>query len=429
MAELDYKKFIESIYRQSSKDGWFQSAYRNAIKEQGFSCDEMTGEIVETIMPFKIEKGKWYMCINQYMNCIEGRVYQAISDGRIIDNFGTEYSLCNEADNYFRPATDKEIEEISGNQGKNSPNEAKFKKGEWVVYDGWTTQIMEVYEDGYANDRQGFIPKVREDSMRKWTINDAKDGDVLVTQKTDITYESIFIFKKNENNRIIQYLHYFTTDADEEVCEARSIDGFLGFVGTTVHPATKEQCDLLFQKMKEKGYVWDAEKKELKTYASETMNEKDAIDNGFTEMMLKEQKPVEWSEDDELRINSILSSVKYCNEQYPNKKEYIKDIIWLNLLKDRVIPQPKQEWSKEDDKMINSIAVHLNATTGGIPEDRAWADKFMNWLKSLKERTTWKPSGEQMEVLLSEVKAWTKGCPKQIVLESLYQDLKKLKGE
>ena len=29
--------------------------------------------------------------------------------------------------------------------------------------------------------------------------------------------------------------------------------------------------------------------------------------------------------------------------------------------------------------------------------------------------------------LQREVKGWTKGCPKQIVLESLYQDLKKLK--
>ena len=52
-----------------------------------------------------------------------------------------------------------------------------------------------------------------------------------------------------------------------------------------------------------------------------------------------------------------------------------------------------------------------------------------DWIKSLKQRCTWKPSDEQMEVLLSEVTGWKKGCPKQIVLESLYNDLKKLKGE
>ena len=31
-----------------------------------------------------------------------------------------------------------------------------------------------------------------------------------------------------------------------------------------IFPATKEQCDFLFQEMKEAGYEWDAEKKELK---------------------------------------------------------------------------------------------------------------------------------------------------------------------
>lgn len=30
------------------------------------------------------------------------------------------------------------------------------------------------------------------------------------------------------------------------------------------HPATKEQRDLLFQKMKEASYEWDAEEKELR---------------------------------------------------------------------------------------------------------------------------------------------------------------------
>lgn len=73
----------------------------------------------------------------------------------------------------------------------------------------------------------------------------------------------------------------------------------------------------------------------------------------------------------------------------------------------------------------------------------------MDWLKSLKNRVQpiheysdterqemfiksqrphfWKPTDEQMECLLSEVTAWTKGCHKQKVLESLYNDLKKLR--
>ena len=156
--------------------------------------------------------------------------------------------------------------------------ETKFKEGDYIVsnidnfLEIW--RVINIDKYGYYNiqcinnpeyDEIYRVPGfVLEQDYRRWTIQDARDGDVLVIQKTNVTYETIFIFNKIENNRIIQYLHYFTTDADEEVCEARSIDGFLGFVGTTVHPATKEQCDLLFQKMKEAGYEWNSEKRELK---------------------------------------------------------------------------------------------------------------------------------------------------------------------
>ena len=38
----------------------------------------------------------------------------------------------------------------------------------------------------------------------------------------------------------------------------------MGTTSSPVYPATKEQRDTLFAKMKEAGYIWDAEKKELK---------------------------------------------------------------------------------------------------------------------------------------------------------------------
>jgi hypothetical protein len=50
----------------------------------------------------KVEEGKWYVCISQFCNCIEGRVYKATSDNRIIDDFGTEYDMHNDAYKYFR---------------------------------------------------------------------------------------------------------------------------------------------------------------------------------------------------------------------------------------------------------------------------------------------------------------------------------------
>ena len=96
--------------------------------------------------------------------------------------------------------------------------------------------------------------------------------------------------------------------------------------------------------------------------------------------------------------------------------------------------QKPAEWNKNDEVLLDET---LHFIREFQQSDRCIDEGDMqnsvtceNWLKSLKDRVqpqkTWKPSEEQMEVLLSEVKGWTRGCPKQIVLESLYQDLKKL---
>ena len=88
--------------------------------------------------------------------------------------------------------------------------------------------------------------------------------------------------------------------------------------------------------------------------------------------------------------------------------------------------EKKTDWTEEDEKMVDNILTPL-ATR--YPFDIY--QPMYNWLKALKERvqpqTTWKPSDEQMKILRNEVEGWTKGCPIQMVLESLYNDLKNLK--
>ena len=87
------------------------------------------------------------------------------------------------------------------------------------------------------------------------------------------------------------------------------------------HPATKEQRDLLFQKMKESGYEWDAEKKELKKI---------------------EQQSAEWSEEDKAFLTVAIA---VCN------KYSHKDIAgWLKSLK----PQPHWKPSEEQMKALYS---------------------------------------------------------------------------
>ena len=91
--------------------------------------------------------------------------------------------------------------------------------------------------------------------------------------------------------------------------------------------------------------------------------------------------------------------------------------------------EQKPAWSEKDNEHVNSLLKRLDGlcrkefttTRFAINEDE-------NWLKSLKERYTWKPSDEQMNTL--EYYMHTLVCNEhKEVLFGLYADLKKLREE
>jgi hypothetical protein len=139
--------------------------------------------------------------------------------------------------------------------------EPKFKVGDWVVRGKTIAQILDVQEQYYVGldiDGNDFTSSrfLSDDKIHLWTIQDAKDGDVL-------TYRDgkwIFIYKeKIDNNSFYYHALYSTIHQDLTINDA----GF-PLLDDTTTPATKEQRDLLFSKMKEAGYEWNAKKKELK---------------------------------------------------------------------------------------------------------------------------------------------------------------------
>jgi hypothetical protein len=150
--------------------------------------------------------------------------------------------------------------EKQGNPKLTSKFKPKFKVGDWIIcqYMHLVMQILNNDNGSYKtveidgterNDSYDFIER----NCKLWTIKDAKDGDVL---KED---SCIFIIKKmNPNGTAIVHCCLFDDG------ELDSTGSTLGFDVDSTHPATKEQCDLLFSEMKEVGYEWDAEKKELK---------------------------------------------------------------------------------------------------------------------------------------------------------------------
>lgn len=111
-----------------------------------------------------------------------------------------------------------------------------------------------------------------EQNFHLWTIQDAKNGDIL--WHSDSASNGIFIFKEiRSDGKVLCYCDY---DSEDHFC--------LGEHHTCcwindkyIKPATKEQRYLLFKKTQESGYIWDADKKKLKKIEVEPENYKQQL--------------------------------------------------------------------------------------------------------------------------------------------------------
>ena len=138
---------------------------------------------------------------------------------------------------------------------------------------------------------------------------------------------------------------------------------------------------------------------------------------------LEKQGETVWSEetDDDAWMNDIISKLE--NNLQLNKAE----MDWLKSLKERV--QPKQKLNEHDNYVINKVldwATFVNPTSSIF--EKLPKKQFIESLKSLKQRCTWKPSDEQLGELKKVVDTTNLDLDSNI-LWNLYQDLKKLKGE
>lgn len=148
----------------------------------------------------------------------------------------------------------------------------EFEIGDWVVNEkgavfqitgreatswlGYETElfILTGVNGEYVSNRVSWVNR----AFHLWTIEDAKDGDVLYCKDNDIEY---IVMNKGVNkygNIDSHFMYNSTCGFDVDIPSVLSIRQ------DNITPATKEQRDLLFQKLKEAGYEWDAEKKELK---------------------------------------------------------------------------------------------------------------------------------------------------------------------
>ena len=240
----------------------------------------------------------------------------------------------------------------------------KFKVGDWCIdnEDDTIFQIVKVLDNTYTyktieGKEYSCTHYSLENDARLWTIQDAKNGDVVV-DKSDGT---IGIFQNighhpdggSYNDPSYCFLHcrydyrYFYADFEN----GNTIDS------DDLIPATKEQRNTLMRVMTASGYKWDENKKELR----------------------KIEQKSKWTEEDE----QYLLVCKNALRKYQVSNKWDADIIskWLeNKLEQG---ERKPMWSENDEhhRMICLECVEDCAT-----QQRTDFSKTIDWLKSIRQR-------------------------------------------
>lgn len=151
---------------------------------------------------------------------------------------------------YGKADIDKNIAWLEKQGEPTNKIEQSFKVGEWIV---WLNKCYKVNYNGCGYeliDQNGLSTSLEygtvDESAHLWSIDDAKDGDALVASDG-----SIFLFAGVDGSACKYYVAIAT---DNHVEINKETKGGYWETSRAVYPATKEQRDLLFQKMADAGY-------------------------------------------------------------------------------------------------------------------------------------------------------------------------------
>ena len=245
--------------------------------------------------------------------------------------------------------------------------EPKFKVGDWITNDEYTWKVTAIQPLDYiiqsqnGNTVDDTISYVDE-HFHLWTIQDAKDGDVLKEDSCMFIVEKM----KSEGTAIIYCCLFDDGDFD-------LIGSTLSFDVDSTYPATKEQRNLLFQKMKEEGYEWDVDKKELK----------------------KIEKRQDWNEENERIRKELIEFIRHGNCVFDSLEQ--KNRFWAWLEK-----QGETSFDEEWIKLLKNANIQYQISINEDMVDNA-AKLAVDGLKKLKiyeivERYVYKQGEENKSV-------------------------------
>lgn len=466
----EYNKIVKGVFSNCAMS--FIN-YLDAHKYEGKMCVS-NGECEDIENAFR--NAMWDRLHRYYCKYIEKQNEQKLPIEKLPSEIKTigeslGFTTQEDCDRYNQMISDLIMsDDDKGKQRSVDKVEPKFKVGDWVMLD--RPVLITRVEDMPYNTHQYWTSDGTwfgdATKAKLWTIQDAKDGDVLAC-KNGWTC----IFKTLGNDETFSSYCFMdnTKWFCETGCECHTLEEeFVKAYNGTIYPATKEQRDTFFAKMREAGYEWDASKRELKrieqkpTEWSEededmcykatavinrlcaegkeyvwSVNTLKKLFYWFKSLKDRVQPQSDWSEEDKERIEQICDDLKsgminfYANEVVKglHYKEIIEsNIEWLKELEKRITLQPKQKWNEEDIATISRVIPIVKWAAYSDHHypilNNEGATELVERLKSLKERYTWKPNIAQLNALSIVSKG---NAPDDIeAIVSLYNDLNKLRG-
>jgi hypothetical protein len=309
-------------------------------------------------------------------------VYQQASGNRHEANYSddtTKMFSLNDIDEIFEKISEQKLADKV---------ESTFKVGYWIVNNNTKDVfLIKSINNGYCTleDIKGNIispclPPCESES-HIWSIQDAKDGDVLVASD-----DSIFIYN-GDITRSGSANFYVACTKDNHITSGGDVE--CGWENKDFcQPATKEQCDLLFQEIRKAGYEWDAENKELKKF--HIIDEgKDEMDYCFTKMMNGEKVSSVWSEEEydgeDYGIDALWHAQRILEKTLGKVDGYQSDDGILEhkcaISAVKKLYEQKPAWSEEDENRMKKV-MHILSFDGRINNEEL--KNIYDWLKSFR---------------------------------------------
>ena len=267
----DVRKFMQYIEKQAK-------AYEFNLPNRSYDIYAFAKDLLVWLenqsekAPSQTNERTWLYLVSDVLTWKDG-IGQYLDDPRV-QEFAKR--LCSEyAQKLYNPSNIGKNEQKSANK-----IEPKFKVGDWVIFTTsgncgnlYQVEKKENYEYTLRNTHGGSfcVSFSNEELIRKWTIQDARDGDVLALSwlEDKNLWEKIIIFKKYHSEGVKGLCSmscvegYGNTFKNGKMAFTEEVPYHSKTWTCNLHPATKEQRDLLFQKIKEAGYKWNTETKTL----------------------------------------------------------------------------------------------------------------------------------------------------------------------